>query len=88
MKDAVPTRRNAHFDQAHRFTQRKDSRISPHTSRNPRLGAPKMAEDSPLYVRTQDGISLAYDTCGNEGPVIVLLHGALALSKACAMSQE
>lgn len=41
-----------------------------------------MPEDSPLYVCTRDGAVLAYDTCGDAGPVVVLLHGALALSES------
>ncbi|KAL3147128.1 hypothetical protein ABBQ38_015085 [Trebouxia sp. C0009 RCD-2024] len=34
-----------------------------------------MPDDLPLHFRTQDGAVLAYDTCGDAGPVVVLLHG-------------
>ena len=37
-----------------------------------------MSKPAASRCRTQDGVMLAYDTCGDAGPVIVLIHGALA----------
>ena len=39
-----------------------------------------MSNVSSRQFHTQDGVQLAFDTCGDTGPVVVLLHGALARS--------
>ena len=40
------------------------------------------AQTSLRYVTTQDGVTLAYDKIGSEGPVVVLVHGTDASGPA------
>lgn len=45
------------------------------------------AQTSLRYVTTQDGVKLAYDKIGSEGPVVVLVHGADASGPHCSTDQ-
>ena len=46
-----------------------------------------MSKPAPRRCRTQDGVMLAYDTCGDAGPVIVLIHGTVACLEYLVESQ-
>lgn len=49
-------------------------------SSNCDLKRPNMSQPAVRHCRTQDGVTLAYDTCGDAGPAVVLIHGTLECS--------